>query len=112
MSVIKISENFSKTPGARYYSDGSFSGQEFFEKILDNAFMNCVKNKNFLTIDLDGTTGYASSFLSEAFGLLSEKYSSKIVLNSIKIISKEEPDWINIILNDYIPNASNRKKIK
>lgn len=109
MLTIKVKE-FSKTPGARYKEDGLFSGEEFFENKLDSAFNKAIVSEDQLTVDLDGTTGYASSFLSEAFGLLSEKYTPPIVLKNIRIISNEEPDWKDIILKDYIPNATKRKK--
>ncbi len=109
MSTIRIID-FSKTPGARYFSDGPYSGEEFFIKVLNSAFKNALDKKEKLTVDLDGTSGYASSFLSEAFGLLAEKYSVNVVLSNIEIISKEEPDWKIAILKDYIPNATKRRK--
>lgn len=110
MSLIKISKDYTKYPGARYYEDGNFSGEDFFAKMLNPLFESTLGNKEKLTVDLDGTTGYASSFLSEAFGLLAEKYGVQTVLENLNIISNEEPDWKEKILNDYIPNATKRKK--
>ncbi len=110
MATLKISTDFSFFPAARYYSDGPLSGEEFFEKCLNEAFNTALKQKEKLIIDLDGTAGYASSFLSESFGLLSEKYGSQRVLENIEIISHDEPDWKDKILKDYIPNANKRKR--
>jgi hypothetical protein len=109
MSTIKVID-FSKDPGARYPSDGPNSGEEFFTNRLDAAFKTALDNHEKLTVDLDGTSGYASSFLSEAFGLLAEKYGVEITLKNLEIISNEEPDWKIAILTKYIPNANERKK--
>ena len=110
MLTLKISRDFSVYPGARYYSDGKFSGEEFYNVILRKTFQEALDNNQQLTVDLDGTAGYASSFLSESFGLLSEAFGKDKVLTNLFIISENEPDWKNAILNDYIPNASLRKK--
>lgn len=109
MATIKI-KDFSANPGARYYADGKYSGQEYFDKVLKDAYQHAVAAKEKLIIILDGTNGFASSFLSEAFGLLSENFSSKDVLKNIELISEEEPDWKEIILSNYIPNAQDRKR--
>lgn len=108
MSIIRV-KDFSRNPGARYKSDGPYSGEEFFETMLEPAFCQALSKKEKLTVDLDGTSGYASSFLSEAFGLLAEKYGVKEVSNNLLIISQEEPDWKTAIIGKYIPNATQRK---
>lgn len=96
MKTINISENFSKTPGARHRSDGDFSGQEFFEDILEKAFTKLTDDETLL-VDLDGTDGYATSFLDEAFGALARKYTKEIVLSKITFKSEEEPYLIEEI---------------
>jgi hypothetical protein len=102
--LMKISKDFTTTPGARYYEDGPFSGQEFFDKKLDSAFQTAISKKEKLIVDLDGTEGYATSFLDEAFRRLSLKYGKDLVLNNLNFISNEEPDWIDEI-KKYIRNA-------
>ena len=109
MRRLKISVDFSEFPGARYYEDGSESGQQFYDTVLKAAYEKSVTEKELLIIDLDGTAGYASSFLSESFGRLAETFGAKNVLRNIQIISKDEPDWKKAILEDYIPNANKRK---
>lgn len=110
MSIIKISKDYTLTPGARYKEDGNYSGEDFFEKHLRDAFKDSIDKGEKLTVDLDGTYGYASSFLSETFGLLVEEFGVDLVQNNLIIISLEEPDWKDAILNEYIPNATQRKK--
>ncbi len=110
MIILKISTDFSRYPGARYYEDGPLSGEEFFDRCLNSAFKSALEKKEKLTVDLDDTAGYASSFLSESFGLLSERYSARVVLDNIVLISNDEPDWKDKILHDYVLNAHTRKK--
>mgnify|MGYP001411118216 CR=1 FL=1 len=91
--------DFSKTPGARYRTDGDYSGQEFYEDVLQGAFVESIRRHEKLEVDLDGTEGYATSFLDESFGRLSEEFGAQTVLNNVIIISFEEPDWIEEIQN-------------
>ncbi len=93
---VQIKE-FSITPGARYKTDGKFSGEQFYEERLKQAFIDSQEAGEKLVIDLDGTEGYATSFLDEAFGRLAEEFGVKRVLDGIEIVSNEEPDWIDEI---------------
>jgi hypothetical protein len=95
--IIKISADFTTCPGARYYSDGPFSGEEFFDKLLSAKFGESLSSREKLTVDLDGTEGYATSFLDEAFSRLAKKYNPKTVWDNLILISSEEPDWIDEI---------------
>lgn len=82
MVKIKISEDFSEYPGARYYEDGPDSGQQFYDRVLKDAYETSLQRQEKLVVDLDGTAGYASSFLSESFGRLAQTFGVKEVLNS------------------------------
>jgi hypothetical protein len=101
---LKISSDFSETPGARYYTDGQDSGQEFYDKILRHALKEAIDENTILTIDLDGTEGYATSFLDEAFMRLAKEFGKEVTLAHIKIISLEEPDWESEIIS-YIKDV-------
>jgi len=101
---LKISKDFSETPGARYYSDGNFSGEEFYEKILRYAFKEALEDDSKLVIDLDGTEGYATSFLDETFMRLAKEFGKETVLKNIELISIEEPDWKDEIIS-YIKDV-------
>jgi hypothetical protein len=101
---IKIARDFSMSPGARYRTDGSFSGEEFFETLLKPKFETARNKGEKLIIDLDGTYGYATSFLSEAFNRLANDFQSDVVWNNISLISKEEPYLIDEI-KEYVFDA-------
>jgi hypothetical protein len=107
--IISIAEDFSSTPGARYRTDGKFSGEEFFEQILKENFQKAVDNGYELIVILDGTHGYATSFLDEAFGRLLACFSLEQTNKYLKIISEEEPylkDEIQEYLNDRASNLA------
>lgn len=105
--TINLAKEFTDIPGARYYEDGDFPGQEFREKFLENNFEKYDK----IIINLDGTEGIATSFSEEAFGGLARIYLEKDVLNKLEFISDEEPDLIDEI-KKYIMEARTGKNNK
>ncbi len=109
MKKISIKDDFSSTPGARYYTDGEFSGQEFRDEKLEPKFLGLSDGEKLL-VDLDGTSGYATSFLEEAFGGLARKHGSKIVLSALNFLSNEDPSLIQEI-ESYIRNCKTGKKL-
>lgn len=94
MIEIKISRDFTVTPGARCYSDGPFSGEEFYNNLLKKKYEEAVRLGIKLRVDLDGTDGYASSFLNEAFSRLGNEYEADTVFKNLIIISEEVPKYI------------------
>ena len=66
--IIRIANEFSETPGPRSRDEGDYSGQQFLEEILKPKFEEAKKTKQKLIVDLDGTYGYATSFLESVFG--------------------------------------------
>jgi len=108
--TIRISEVFSPTPGARFVTDGEFSGEEFRETILIPQFQEAIKNREKLIIDLDGGYGYATSFLEESFGGLARKFSVQLVLDTLDFISDDEPVLVDSIKR-FINSANNTRKI-
>lgn len=64
MKTISIADDFTKYPGGRYKKHGKGSGEEFREDFL---VPNLEKDEQIIVV-LDGTAGYSSSFLEEAFG--------------------------------------------
>lgn len=106
---IKIVEEYTDKPGARYESQGPNSGEKFRDEILYPKFIESLKFNENLTVDLDGGYGYGSSFLEEAFGglvrkLKSEKNSNYRKVDDIIIISNDNITWIDKI-NGYIEEA-------
>jgi hypothetical protein len=77
--------NFAEYPGPRYKTQGPFSGEEFYIGELNEKFYDCYKYHKQLVIELDGTAGYPSSFLDEAFGELVYDFSIKVVESIVSI---------------------------
>lgn len=102
--------DFTEYPGPRYRSQGNHSGEEFYWSILKGLFEEINESNGKLIIDLDGTAGYASSFLDEAFGNLAYDFGERAVLDHIEIVSHDEPDWNDIILKETIPEWHKKKR--
>lgn len=83
--IIVIANDFSPSPIGRYRTDSETSGEAFRVDLLAPA----LRNFDHVIVDLDGTDGYGSSFLEEAFGGLvrEEGFSEKQIKNKLKIIS-------------------------
>lgn len=64
MQTVKVAKDFTRFPSGRYIRNGETSGEAFRERFLVPA----IRNGEKITIELDGTIGYGSSFLEEAFG--------------------------------------------
>lgn len=104
MIIINICKDFSDTPGARYVSDGNFSGEEFREKILEPKFKEALEQNQKLKIEMDGGYGYPTSFLEEAFGGLARKFGAVKVKNLLEFVSEDEPSLVEEILS-YIDST-------
>ncbi|MFQ2188975.1 STAS-like domain-containing protein [Aeromonas jandaei] len=106
--TIKVADKF-PYPGPRFKRLGPQSGEEFklyLYKILVD-FYGAEFNRNtnaLITIDLDGTRGYGSSFLEEGFGGLIRMGAPHSIIKSLKIKSNEEPELEDEI-NGYIDEA-------
>lgn len=75
--MIRVASEFSETPGPRSRDEGKDSGQEFLERLLRPGYEEARLSNSTLLIDLDGTDGYATSFLESAFGGLARIYEPK-----------------------------------
>ena len=85
--------------------DGKHSGEEFRDDILLPKFEEVVKANGRLIVVLDGTKGYASSFLEEAFGgLVRARNNQQEVKDHLEIESKERP-WYESEVEEYIAEA-------
>lgn len=107
---IKISSDFTTAPGPRKVSEGKFSGEQFRKEFLLPRVREASDKKCYLTIDLDGTSGYGTSFLEESFGgLIREDNLSLATLDSVlQFVSQEEPDLLSEI-REYMEDAEKEK---
>ncbi|WP_420723928.1 STAS-like domain-containing protein [Hwanghaeella sp. LZ110] len=89
---ISIARDFSRTPGPRFIRQGEASGEKFRRSVLQPA----LERYQFITVILDGTAGYGSSFIDEAFGGLIrvDGFSADELRKRIRIISNEEVELI------------------
>ncbi len=108
MEII-ICKDFTDAPGPRFKNQGDFSGEAFREDYLVPKFKEALEKKEKLVINFDGTFGYPTSFLEEAFGGLKEKYSKELILKTLEFISNDEIGLINEV-KGYI--ESNERKTK
>lgn len=102
-TVIYV-KKFSITPGSRYIDEGPHSGQEFREKFLQPEFEKIINSDSKITIDLDGTIGFGTSWLEEVFGGLARTFDKNLVMEKLEFISKEE-DYLIEDIQHYILNA-------
>lgn len=88
--VISVARDFSRTPGPRYINQGDWSGEKFMRQLI-----RALAENETIVVDLDGTRGYGSSFLDEAFGgLIREGHMTRAdVLRRIDIRSDEDPSY-------------------
>lgn len=105
--TINIAKDFSPIPGARYPIEGDYSGQEFRQNILAPKLNEAIQNNEILTVNLDGTLGYGTSFLEEAFGGLirTDKFSFADIKDHLKFICNDDPSYIDEI-NSYMEEAN------
>lgn len=84
---ISVAQDFSPSPAGRYPEDGPFPGAVFRDKLLIPA----LKEHEKVIVDLDGTSGYGSSFLEEAFGgLVRNGYTYSALIDKLAIESSRQ----------------------
>lgn len=89
---LSVAKDFSKFPAGRFTGDGPFPGEKFRAQLAA-----ALEKYQGVTVLLDGTVGYGSSFLEEAFGGLvrvhgwtAEKLRSKLrIVSSDQSLEKE-----------------------
>lgn len=65
---ITVAKDFTRLPGVRTPGEGDNSGEVFLRDHLYPKFVEATKAGVMLIVNLDGTAGYATSFLEAAFG--------------------------------------------
>lgn len=104
MKTINVANDFSIIPSGRQKSDGSATGQHFYEILVDA--ISKLENSERLAINFDGVLTAGSSFLDEAFaGLIRNKVmTQKEFHKTIVIIANEHPE-IKEKISKYVKDA-------
>jgi STAS-like domain of unknown function (DUF4325) len=107
MNTVSVARDFTRFPSGRYKANGGTSGEAFREQFLEPP----LQRGESVVVDLDGTVGYGSSFLEEAFGglvrrlrLPPDKIRSRLTLKS------DDPDLIAEV-QTYIAQAGEREAL-
>ncbi|GIK74473.1 MAG: hypothetical protein BroJett021_34610 [Chloroflexota bacterium] len=92
--VIGVARDFSISPAGRRRSDGPDSAERFRTDFL----LPALGTGKTVVVVLDGTQGYASSFLEESFGgLVREGYPADSLRSRMRIISKDDASLVREI---------------
>ena len=108
MVAISVAKDFTRYPAGRYERNGNTSGEGFRKRFLEKP----IAHGESVTIELDGTIGYGSSFLEEAFGGLVRtlKISSRELSSKLELVSSDR-----VLLDEirqYIGEASDSLGLK
>jgi hypothetical protein len=103
MSHLSVAKDFSRFPAGRYVADGPFPGEVFRDNFLVTALRGGP-----VTVQLDGTFGYGSSFLEEALGGLVRKcgFSSEQLHKLLTVQASDESLVIEVW--SYIDAATHK----
>lgn len=87
-TTINVARDYSRFPAGRFRTDGPFSGERFRQEILEPA----LHQADVIEVELDGVSGFGSSFLDEAFGGLVRAHvvSSNDAARRIKLRATDE----------------------
>jgi hypothetical protein len=96
--TFSIARQFSRHPGPRYRKQGADSGEALRARLV--RLLN--DSNQTIIVDLDGTSGYGSSFLDEAFGGLirSEGFDSSVA-QRFQFVSNVDPTYIDEIKESF-----------
>lgn len=106
MKIVNVAKDFTRFPSGRFKKNGSTSGEAFRETHLEPS----IRDGQMVTVELDGTIGYGSSFLEEAFGGLVRtlKLPPGKLQHQLKLVTTD-PALLDEIWG-YVKDASNSLK--
>lgn len=105
---LNIAKEFCRVPGPRKRTEGKFSGEQFLQDLLRPRFQEALSAGLPLHVNLDGATGYPTSFLEEAFGGLAREFGPTRVKENLEITCTDEPYLVQQIYR-YIQSAKGTK---
>lgn len=110
MNRLKISTDFTTAPGPRYIVEGKHSGQEFRQTKLLPAIKKAMLDGAKLLIDLDGTSGFGTSFLEEVFGgLIREDNYDLADLDAVVEFKSDEEPFLLDEIREYMTDAQRER---
>jgi hypothetical protein len=92
---INFVQDFTDCPGGRLAIHGDFSGEEFREKFLKPA----LNDADRVVVNLNGASGFPSSFVDEAFGILCSQIGYERVRTKLHIELTDDPVALKEILD-------------
>jgi hypothetical protein len=97
--IMNIAKDFSPYPGPRNEDEGDYSGASFRKNMLVPALQKAISNNHVLVVILDGTAGYGTFFLEEAFGGLIRTgiFDYDTICRHLELLSNDEPYLIDDI---------------
>ncbi|WP_193453164.1 STAS-like domain-containing protein [Pseudomonas nitroreducens] len=97
-------KDFSEFPGPRKESVGPNSGEKFRDTVLLKALREHPDEE--ISVNLDGTAGYGSSFLEESFGgLIRAGVPYQRVIGLCENLVSEEDESLIEEIREYITEA-------
>ncbi|NRR29275.1 STAS-like domain-containing protein [Oxalobacteraceae bacterium] len=105
MKTISVAKDFSCFPSGRWKVNGEASGQGLREILLEPE----LRAGNEIMVDLDGTMGFSSAFLEEAFGgiVRSLDIEPERLLNLLHFKSDDDPSLVEEVI-EYILDAAKK----
>lgn len=85
---LDIGRDFSDVPSGRYPEDGNFNGERFRKEFL----VPLLREFDRVSVILDNTEGFGSSFLEEAFGGLIREEGFRLadILPKLVLVSERD----------------------
>jgi hypothetical protein len=104
--IVSVAIDFTRFPSGRYKKNGPTSGEEFRDTFL----VPLIRDGNRVKVELDGTIGYGSSFLEEAFGGLVRVLGNNVQDIHTMVILDTSNDVLRQEIVGYIDAAISRLK--
>ncbi len=115
MEQIRIKVlDFTENPGPRYIRQDkigdSTSGEAFYLQRLNTAFALAYRDNKQLILELDGVSGYPSSFLDEAIGELVYDFTLDIVSRFLEFETLIYKRRVNQVKDETYSQWEERRK--
>lgn len=107
--VVRVLD-FTEAPGPRFINQGKHSGEQFYVDVLNGKMAQCIIENKDMDVLLDGTAGYPSSFLDQAFGELVYDFTKAVVEQRVHIVTVINRRRKNKLENETYPQWEIKRK--